>query len=201
MLCDVCPSASAVNTVEKKFLLLLLTSILPALPGVPVTARAAYVGSASVASSNSSIQSAATDILGSGGGTGMFTYKGGGNAVDAVVAAALAACVVNPGNCSLGGYGGHMIIRKSGWDGDPQVVTCIDFNSAAGSLSTSYIFAANVDPTTGTWTGPGQAANQYGWKAAAVPGTFAGLFMAQTNYGRKIGGTNFFPFAEILKPA
>jgi hypothetical protein len=25
--------------------------------------------------------------------------------------------------------------------------------------------------------------------------------MAQTNYGRKISGTNFFPFAEILKPA
>src|SRR5438552_2779363 len=25
--------------------------------------------------------------------------------------------------------------------------------------------------------------------------------MAQTNYGRKLSGTNYFPFAEILKPA
>jgi gamma-glutamyltranspeptidase/glutathione hydrolase len=154
-----------------------------------------------VASPNSSVQSAAIEILGNGGGTGAFIYKGGGNAVDAVVAAALAACVVNPGNCSLGGYGGHMMIWKAGLDGDPQMLTCVDFNSAAGSLATSNMFAASLDPTTGTWTGPQPPANQYGWKAAGVPGSFAGLFMAQTNYGRKINGTNYFPFAEILKPA
>src|SRR5689334_1882461 len=113
----------------------------------------------------------------------------------------LAACVINPGNASLGGYGGHMLIWKSGGDGDPQLLTCIDFGSAAGSLASSNMFAGNVDPVTGTWTGPGSPQNQYGWKATGVPGTFAGLYMAQTNYGRKISGTNFFPFAEILKPA
>src|SRR5437867_4544015 len=63
------------------------------------------------------------------------------------------------------------------------------------------MFAANLDPTTGAWIGPGPAANLLGWKAVGVPGTFGGLFMAQTNYGRKMGGTNYFPFAEILKPA
>lgn len=152
-------------------------------------------------SANSSIQSAGTEILGSGGGNGSFIYKGGGNAVDAVVAAGLAACVVNAGNCSLGGYGGHMMIWKSGWDGDPQVLTCIDFGSAAGSLASSNMFVANLNPTNGNWTGPGQAQNQYGWKATGVPATFAGLYMAQTNYGRKVSGTNVFPFAEILKPA
>src|SRR3989442_6279566 len=94
-----------------------------------------------------------------------------------------------------------MMIWNSGWDGDPQLVTCIDFGSAAGSLASSNMFAGSVDPTTGNWTGPGPAANQYGWKAVGVPGTFAGLFMAQTNYGRKVSGTNSFPFAEILKPA
>jgi gamma-glutamyltranspeptidase/glutathione hydrolase len=162
---------------------------------------AEYVGSVSTVTSVSSIQSAGTDILNNGGGSGAFTYKGGGNAVDAAVATALASCVINPGNCSLGGYGGHMLIFKAGFDGEPRRVTCIDFNSPAGSLATSNMFAGNVDPVTGRWTGPTPAANQVGWKAAGVPGTFAGLYMAQTNYGRKVAGTNFFPFAEILKPA
>src|SRR6185295_17475601 len=124
--------------------------------------------------------------LGNGGGGGSFIYKGGGNAVDAAVAAALSACVVNPGNCSLGGYGGHMLIYKSGWDGQPPLVTCIDFNSAAGSLATSNMFAASVDPTTGVWTAGGTPENEIGWKAVGVPGIFAGLYVAQTNYGRKM---------------
>ena len=181
--------------------LILLFTLAGILAGSNATARAAYVGSASVVSPNAAIQSAAAEILGGGGGSSNFIYKGGGNAVDAAVAAALSACVVNPGNCSLGGYGGHMMIWKAGWDGEPQVLTCIDFNSAAGSLATSNMFAASVNPTNGNWTGPPPAANLTGWKAAGVPGTFAGLFMAQTNYGRKLSGTNYFPFAEILKPA
>src|SRR5438046_2338457 len=105
-----------------------VATMVAALAGVHSAALAAYVGSASVASPNSSVQSAATEILGNGGGSGTFIYKGGGNAVDAIVAAGLTACVVNPGNCSLGGYGGHMMIYKSGLDGDPQLLTCIDFN-------------------------------------------------------------------------
>src|SRR6185369_149641 len=111
------------------------------------------------------IQSAAMEILANGGGTGTFIYKGGGNAVDAAVAAALAACVVNPGNCSLGGYGGHMMIWKAGLDGEPQRITCIDFNSAAGSLATSNMFVGSLNPTNGLWTGAQPPANQYGWKA------------------------------------
>src|ERR1041385_8729739 len=139
-----------------------------------------YIGSISVVSPNSSIQSAGLEILGNGGGSGGFVYKGGGNAVDAAVAAALSACVVNPGNCSLGGYGGHMLIWKSGWDGGPQLITCIDFNSAAGSLATSNTFAGSVDPVTGNWIGGGSPANQYGWKAGGGPRAFAGLFIGPT---------------------
>ena len=163
-------------------------------------ARAEYVGSVNGPGQGTPSWSSATEILGSGGGAGAFTYKGGGNAVDAAVAGALAACVASPQACSLGGYGGHMLIYKSGWDGEPPLVTCIDFNSAAGSLATSNMFVGSVNLTNGHWTGPTPAANQIGWKAVGVPGTFAGLFMAQTNYGRKVSGTNFFPFAEIMKP-
>jgi hypothetical protein len=63
------------------------------------------------------------------------------------------------------------------------------------------MFVGSVNPATGNWTGAQPPANQIGWKAVGVPGTFAGLFMAQTNYGRKLDGTNYFLFAEILKPA
>src|SRR5258706_8416916 len=201
------PQVMALNTANarglssRKLAIVLLSAMVVAFAGVPTGARADYTGSASTVSPDNNIQSAATEILGNGGGSGAFVYKGGGNAVDAAVAAALAACVINPGNASLGGYGGHMMIWKAGWDGQPQLATCIDFNSAAGSLATANMFAGNVDPTTGVWTGAQPPANEIGWKAVGVPGTFAGLYMAQTNYGRKVSGTNYFPFAEILKPA
>ncbi len=156
----------------------------------------------SVAGSGSpTILSAGTEILGAGGGSGSFTYKGGGNAVDAAVAAMLTACVMSPQACSLGGYGGHMLIYKAGWDGGPRLVMCIDFNTTAGSVASSNMFVGSVDLTNGHWTGSSPPASRIGWKAVGVPGTFAGIYMAQTNYGRQASGTNFFPFAEIMKPA
>ena len=161
---------------------------------------AQYVGSATTTSPTANVLNTATEILGSGGGSGTFSYKGGGNAVDAAVATALSACVVNPANASLGAYGGHMLIYKSGFDGDTPLITCINFDSAAGSLANSNMFVGSVDPVTGNWTN-GSAANLLGWKAAGVPGAFAGLWMAQTNYGRKVNGTNYLPFTEVLKPA
>jgi gamma-glutamyltranspeptidase len=163
-----------------------------------LTARAEYIGSVS-GSGTSPIQSAALEILGNGGGSGSFTYKGGGNAIDAAVASMLAACVISPDACSLGGYGGHMLIYKAGWDGSPRLVTCIDFNSPAGSLASSNMWVGSVDLGNGQWTNGTPNKHRLGWKAVGVPGTFAGLYMAQTNYGRKMDGTNYFPFAEIMK--
>src|SRR5580765_2355049 len=40
--------------------------------------------------------------------------KQGGNAVDAIVAAALAATVAAPHVCGIGGYGGHMTLALEG---------------------------------------------------------------------------------------
>ncbi len=161
----------------------------------PAPSRAEYSGAVS-GTGATSIDSAARDILGNGGGAGSFIYKGGGNAVDAAAAAMLAACVITPANCSLGGYGGHMLIYKAGFDGEPPLVTCLDFNSAAGSLASSNMWVSSVNLTNGKWTASGPNLHQLGWKAAGVPGTLAGIYAAQTNYGRKFSGTNFFPFSE-----
>src|SRR5437879_13738109 len=103
------PQEAAVNKSISRGLIsprsasVLLIVIIAALARVHPIARADYTGSASTVSPDNNIQSAATEILGNGGGSGAFLYKGGGNAVDAAVAAALAACVINPGNASLGG--------------------------------------------------------------------------------------------------
>jgi gamma-glutamyltranspeptidase len=188
----------APNDLRRAWTLLLNLAVIGGVTCSSVT-FATYTGSVAGPTSPT-ISSAGSEILANGGGGGLFTYKGGGNAIDAAVATALTACIVSPQACSLGGYGGHMLIYKAGWDGGPRLITCIDFNSTAGSLASADMFVGNVDLTNGHWTGPLPAASQFGWKAIGVPGTLAGLYMAQTNYGRKISGTNYFPFAEIMKP-
>jgi len=85
----------------------------------------------------------------------------GGNAVDAAVAAALAAGVAAPHQCGPGGYGGHMTIAMAG-----KKVTFIGFNSRA---------PAAMREDTGLVNG---RLNPYGWLAAGVPGTMAGVQLA-----------------------
>src|SRR5437870_4462578 len=58
---------------------------------------------------------------------GNAILKQGGNAVDAIVAAALAAAVTGHSRCGIGGYGGHMVICL----GNGKKITAIDFNTTA----------------------------------------------------------------------
>ena len=101
----------------------------------------------------------------------------GGNAVDAAVAAALAAGVAAPHQCGSGGYGGHMTIAMTG-----KKVTCIDFNSTA---------PAAMREDTGLVDG---RLNPHGWLAAGVPGTLAGLQLALDRFGT-------LGFREVAGPA
>lgn len=108
----------------------------------------------------------------------------GGNAVDAAVAAALAACIASPDLCGIGGYGGHLMFAPA----DGGRVSCIDFNTAASAAARPDMFAPAPDGKVKN------AINQYGWLAPGVPGTIAGLHMALEKHGTR-------SFREIVQPA
>lgn len=108
----------------------------------------------------------------------------GGNAVDAVVTAALVAGVIAPHQCGPGGYGGHLVVARAGG----QRVMGIDFNTAAPHAARADLFSLDAD---GKVKG---RANMYGWLAAGVPGTLAGLQLALDHYGTR-------SFRQCVQPA
>jgi gamma-glutamyltranspeptidase/glutathione hydrolase len=118
-----------------------------------------------------------------GAQAGLEMLASGGNAVDAAVAAALVAGVVSPQMCGAGGYGGHMIIAPTGGR-----IVAIDFNTAAPRAATPDMFPRD---DAGQVRG---RSNLYGWLAAGVPGTLAGLQLALDRHGT-------LPFSRVVQPA
>jgi gamma-glutamyltranspeptidase/glutathione hydrolase len=115
---------------------------------------------------------------------GISVLVNGGNAVDAIVAAALTVTVVAPHQTGPGGYGGHMTLALDGG----KKITAIDYNSAAPAAAKPDMFPLNAE---GKVKGN---INQHGWLAAGVPGILAGLQLAIDRYGTK-------SFAELVAPA
>jgi gamma-glutamyltranspeptidase/glutathione hydrolase len=118
-----------------------------------------------------------------GAAAGMDVLRDGGNAVDAAVAAALVAGVVQVAGCGIAGYGGHMVIAPA-----KGKVTAIDFNSAAPAAARPDMFPLDE---RGAVKGRIDA---FGWLAAGVPGTLAGLQLALDRYGTR-------RFAALVRPA
>src|SRR4051812_10214835 len=118
-----------------------------------------------------------------GAEAGMRVLAEGGNAVDAIAAAALVAGVVAVSRCGIGGYGGHMTI------GLPNgKVTSIDFNSEAPKAARADMFPLDAK---GNVKGN---INKHGWLAAGVPATLAGVQLALDKYGS-------MPLARLVQPA
>jgi gamma-glutamyltranspeptidase/glutathione hydrolase len=115
---------------------------------------------------------------------GNRVLRDGGNAIDAAIAAALVAGVTVPNGCGIGGYGGHMMIALE----RGKKITAIDFNTIAPAATKPDMFPLNEQRTV-----VGRI-NDYGWLAAGVPGTLAGLQLALDRYGTR-------PFGEIVAPA
>ena len=113
----------------------------------------------------------------------------GGNAIDAIVAAALTAGVVAVPSCGIGGYGGHMTLAT----GQGRTVTSIDFNSTAPASFHDKAFPLAPD---GAVRG---RVNLHGWLAAGVPGTLAGMQLALDRYGTRSFAASVAPAIEFAR--
>lgn len=116
-------------------------------------------------------------------GAGAEVIRKGGNAIDAVVAAALAECVVQPQNIGLGGYAGTMIVYSAKHD---RVYT-IDFDSVAPAAASPGMFPPEVCTYNWDITSDGgiisPGTNEYGCLCVTVPPIIAGLALALERFG------------------
>jgi gamma-glutamyltranspeptidase / glutathione hydrolase len=115
----------------------------------------------------------------------------GGNAVDAVVAAAFTGFVVEPVNCGVGGYG-HLALFLA----ETRQLVSVDHYVRAPAAARPDMF--EIDPS--------EPANYYGWPpvmdrrnewgaiSVAVPGAVAGLCAAHERFGR-------LPLPQLIEPA
>src|SRR5258705_165153 len=122
---------------------------------------------------------------------GVAALDAGGNAIDAVLATALALAAVEPWNSGLGGIG-HAVVHRAG---EPRAET-VDFGPTA---------PAALDPKLFKLTGK-VAADLFGWPEVegdvnihgplsfAIPSALAGYEEMHARWGR-------LPLAEIAAPA
>jgi gamma-glutamyltranspeptidase/glutathione hydrolase len=118
-------------------------------------------------------------------------FEAGGNAVDAVVAAAFTGFVVEPASCGLGGYGHMAVFRAESGD-----LVSVDHYVRAPALARPDMFevdAAELETYYG-WPRVREQRNEWGAISVAIPGAVAGLCAAQERFGR-------LPREQVLAPA
>ncbi len=118
---------------------------------------------------------------------GADILRKGGNAVDAAVATAFALAVTYPRAGNIGG-GGFMVIHRADARGGSQDTT-IDYRETAPAAINEKSFLdaqGNADPEK----------SRDSALAIGVPGTVAGLALAEQKYG-----SGKFTLADLIKPA
>jgi gamma-glutamyltranspeptidase/glutathione hydrolase len=111
---------------------------------------------------------------------GVDIMKKGGNAVDAAVAVGFALAVTHPAAGNIGG-GGFMVIRLANGRS-----TTVDFREVAPKAATRDMYLDKTgNPTDESRVGP---------LAVGVPGSIAGLALAEQEYGK-------LTLAEVMAPA
>src|SRR5215469_12223595 len=112
---------------------------------------------------------------------GVTVLKSGGNAVDAAVAVGFALAVTHPFAGNIGG-GGFMLVRLASGES-----AFVDYREEApGAASHDMYLDSSGTPLAG--------ASQVGALASGVPGTVAGMALAEEKYG-KLG------LAQVMQPA
>src|SRR5215218_1173324 len=122
---------------------------------------------------------------------GVRMLEEGGNAVDAVVAAAFTGHVVEPVSCGLGGYG-HMALFLA----DTRQLVSVDHYVRAPAAARPDMFEIDQSrPTTYYgWPRAVGGQNEWGATSVAVPGAVSGLCAAHERWGR-------LPLAQVIEPA
>lgn len=123
---------------------------------------------------------------------GMAMLRVDGNAVDAAVAVAFAACVVMPASTTIAGSGFMLIDPGDG--GEP---IAIEFPARAPLAASADMYALDDRGGVGLLMGVSTVrddANLHGPLAVGVPAVVAGLCEAQARFGR-------LPLADVVAPA
>ena len=126
-----------------------------------------------------------------GARVGAAILEEGGNAVDAAVATAFAMTVVEPFMSTLAGSGTMLVHLATRGE-----TVAIDFNGQAPARADATMFRliGGVSEGLFAWPRVENAANEYGHRSVAVPGSVAGLALALERYGT-------MGLADVLTPA
>ncbi len=126
---------------------------------------------------------------------GVDALRAGGNAVDAAIACALVAGVVDPQMCGIAGFGNAQLYLP-GTNGEPDVHTCVDFHGTSPGSTTEDQWEHLVVGETRDGFGfllDGNV-NDVGYESITTPGAMLAYYEAQTRYGA-------LPWADVVAPA